>query len=49
MAHAPSDQGDDASITTEQSSSAATDPLDDFLARYTFTYQPEYCVKLRRR
>ena len=28
-------------------SEAGTDPLDDFLRRYSFSFRPSYCLKLR--
>jgi hypothetical protein len=43
---------EDASITASSlaaSSSGGVDPLDDFLSRYTFSYSPEYTLKLRKR
>lgn len=40
---------DDNSYTGSEVSIAATDPLDDFLARYTASFNPEYCLKLRKR
>ena len=40
---------DDDSYTGSEVSTAATDPLDDFLARYTASFNPEYCLKLRKR
>jgi hypothetical protein len=43
------DMEDDDSNTGSESSTAATDPFEDFLERYTFSYEPEYCLKLRRR
>ncbi|CAL8471801.1 g11343 [Coccomyxa elongata] len=39
---------DDDSYTGSEVSTAATDPLDDFLARYTASFNPEYCIKLRK-
>ncbi|BDA47738.1 hypothetical protein COCOBI_10-5890 [Coccomyxa sp. Obi] len=39
---------DDDSYTGSEVSTAATDPLDDFLTRYTASFNPEYCLKLRK-
>ncbi len=41
---------DDDSYTGSELSTAGTDdPFEDFLKRYTFSFEPEYCLKLRRR
>jgi hypothetical protein len=37
------------SISDYASSSAGTDPLEDFLNRYTFIIDPECCLKLHKR
>lgn len=40
---------DDDSYTGSGVSTAATDPLDGFLARYTASFNPEYCLTLRKK
>ena len=37
------------STDTSDAESSRVDPLEDFLARYSFAYAPEYVLKLRRR
>lgn len=42
--------GDDTvSYSGSDVSTADTNDFDDFLQRYTFTCNPEFCIKLRRR
>ena len=40
---------EEATTDSQESTSTHIDPLDDFLERYTFRYNPEYCIKLRSR
>lgn len=49
MAEGSDSQYEEASIDSQDRTSTHIDPLEDFLERYTFRYDPEYCVKLRRR
>ena len=49
MSYRPLEDDDTASYDGSEASTADTNNLDDLLARYTFTCNPEFCIKLRRR
>ncbi len=49
MSYRPLEDDDTASHDGSEASTADTNNLDDLLARYTFTCNPEFCIKLRRR
>ena len=49
MSYRPLEDDDTASYDGSETGTADTNNLDDLLARYTFTCNPEFCIKLRRR